>query len=372
MPMNGAFNSPRPLLRPTNALLSPLFLVALFTLAINDHLLKGAGVLPGWLTGKLSDIAGLIVLPVVLAAICRVRSRRGVALAQAVSVAFLAGLKLSPWFATSWATLVGLVGIPWHNVVDPTDLVAVLALGPGWVWLVPAMERERRVWAGRRLAETVALGASSVFLVATSQAVCQNSTEEDAIVPNAQAPFYPGDLTGEEMLALLGGPRTLDVSYSPGTTTFTACAETSSNAATRLTADVDVARAVTRHHTVHVDEAKPTKDCQSKIEGTTVTVEAPVTVSTEDGRVLVNDQLVLTQSVDSSGNRTLQWTLDYWSDADPAALHDFLARLGLSSGGIVGAKVTWVLQPGGPMRGMVTLVHEAQYAECTVLAGAKE
>ena len=49
--------------------------VALLTLAINDHVLKGGGLLPGWLTGKLSDFAGLVVLPVVLAVLLRVRSR---------------------------------------------------------------------------------------------------------------------------------------------------------------------------------------------------------------------------------------------------------------------------------------------------------
>ena len=34
-------------------------------LALNDHVLKQAW--PGWVTGKLSDVAGLVVAPAVLA-----------------------------------------------------------------------------------------------------------------------------------------------------------------------------------------------------------------------------------------------------------------------------------------------------------------
>jgi hypothetical protein len=46
---------------PGAALLHPLTLSALFTLALNDHVLKHA--CPGWWTGKLSDFAGVLLLP---------------------------------------------------------------------------------------------------------------------------------------------------------------------------------------------------------------------------------------------------------------------------------------------------------------------
>ncbi|NUQ77337.1 MAG: hypothetical protein HUU21_27695, partial [Polyangiaceae bacterium] len=49
----------------------PLPIAAVVVLAVNDHLLKGAGILPGWVTGKLSDIAGLFFFPVLLAAVGR-------------------------------------------------------------------------------------------------------------------------------------------------------------------------------------------------------------------------------------------------------------------------------------------------------------
>jgi len=44
----------------------PLPLLAVVVLCLNDHFLKGSGLLPGWLTGKLSDFAGLFFFPILL------------------------------------------------------------------------------------------------------------------------------------------------------------------------------------------------------------------------------------------------------------------------------------------------------------------
>src|SRR3954468_1365619 len=56
----------------------PAWWAALALLLINDNLFKGRGVIPGWLAGKLSDFAFLIVAPVLFAAIIprRVPGRR--------------------------------------------------------------------------------------------------------------------------------------------------------------------------------------------------------------------------------------------------------------------------------------------------------
>jgi hypothetical protein len=43
------------------ALASPGFALALVVLVLNDHVLKTA--YPGWITGKLSDVAGLVLAP---------------------------------------------------------------------------------------------------------------------------------------------------------------------------------------------------------------------------------------------------------------------------------------------------------------------
>lgn len=52
---------------PGSALLHPVTLTALVTLALNDHVLKR--VCPGVVTGKLSDFAGVVLLPVFLHAL---------------------------------------------------------------------------------------------------------------------------------------------------------------------------------------------------------------------------------------------------------------------------------------------------------------
>jgi hypothetical protein len=55
---------PRPIARPADGLLDPVALAALAVLIANDQLLKAAW--PGVVTGKLSDVAGLVVAPLVL------------------------------------------------------------------------------------------------------------------------------------------------------------------------------------------------------------------------------------------------------------------------------------------------------------------
>lgn len=45
----------------------PAPVLAMLLVALNDHALKGAGLLPGWLTGKLSDVMGLYFAPLLLA-----------------------------------------------------------------------------------------------------------------------------------------------------------------------------------------------------------------------------------------------------------------------------------------------------------------
>ena len=115
-------------MKPRHALTHPLWLGALALLVLNDHALKGAGLLPGWLTGKLSDVAGMLVAPLLLAVIAQVSSRHGWALAHvAVGVVF-AAIKLSDTAAQAFETLTALTPFPWVIVVDPSDLLALPAL----------------------------------------------------------------------------------------------------------------------------------------------------------------------------------------------------------------------------------------------------
>ena len=52
----------------------PVTVAALVVLLVNDHLLKYA--YPGWVTGKLSDVAGLVLAPALLASLVTLLARR--------------------------------------------------------------------------------------------------------------------------------------------------------------------------------------------------------------------------------------------------------------------------------------------------------
>lgn len=133
------------------ALSSPLGVGMLLLLLANDHLFKGSGVFPNWLTGKLSDFAGLVVAPLVAVWLLRARDKRiqgGVFIAIA---ALFASVKLSAFAASALITALASFGVSWRIVVDPTDLVALVAMPIGW-WLL-----QRRRPQGSR---TVAMAAA--------------------------------------------------------------------------------------------------------------------------------------------------------------------------------------------------------------------
>ena len=115
----------------------PLFWAALAVLVLNDHLLKGAGLLPGSVTGKLSDFAGLIVAPVLLVSVLRARGRAArIACFGAVAVVFGA-INLSPAAARLLEGALGAAGLEWRIWTDPTDLISFAVLPLSW-WLLDA------------------------------------------------------------------------------------------------------------------------------------------------------------------------------------------------------------------------------------------
>lgn len=132
-------------------------------LLANDHLLKGAGVLPGWVTGKLSDLAGYFLFPSLLAVILRVRTRRGLLFCHLAATALLFLTELSPAFCRLIRAVSG------HRLwPDPTDLVALVSIGLSWRVLARlALQPEPpRVVRDRRSKALVFIGA--VASVATS------------------------------------------------------------------------------------------------------------------------------------------------------------------------------------------------------------
>lgn len=119
----------------------PLPLAAVGVLALNDHLLKGSGLLPGAVTGKLSDVAGLFFFPLLCAAVARglslalrgrdIADRRSLAAAAALATALgFAAVKLLPaanaLVARAWGAM----------VMDPTDLVALPMAGLAAAWML--------------------------------------------------------------------------------------------------------------------------------------------------------------------------------------------------------------------------------------------
>jgi hypothetical protein len=137
--------------QPGDLLLAPPILFALVTLVVNDHLLKG--VAPAPLTGILSGIAGIVVMPAVLVAGAELAmSVRGrwvgpriqpmLAACLAVGLAY-AAVELLPvgtelyrwtWGVLQWpaAALLALVSgeprpavVPVQAVADPFDLLAL-------------------------------------------------------------------------------------------------------------------------------------------------------------------------------------------------------------------------------------------------------
>lgn len=124
---------------PLRALRHPAWIACLVLLATNDHVLKGAGVLPGWLTGKASDFAGLFVAPALLALIARARSKRAVALAHlAVAIGFAVVKTWSPATRACEAAL-GVLAPGSRMWTDPTDLVALPMVALSWIVLAPRM-----------------------------------------------------------------------------------------------------------------------------------------------------------------------------------------------------------------------------------------
>jgi hypothetical protein len=132
----------------SRTLARPIALAAMVLLVVNDHVLKA--VYPGFVTGKLSDFAGLMFFPLLLAAACeQIGIRRGMTTVIAASVAtgvVFASIKLSP--AAGELYRIVLAGMQWpfragfaliignpmpamgHAllVADPTDLIALVAL----------------------------------------------------------------------------------------------------------------------------------------------------------------------------------------------------------------------------------------------------
>jgi hypothetical protein len=132
----------------SRALATPIALCAIALLIINDHVLKAA--YPGFVTGKLSDFAGLVFFPLLLAAACeQIGLRCGmktVVHAVCATAIVFAAIKLSASAGELYRLSIALLQWPFHAlralvagdalpgvgrarlVADRTDLIALVAL----------------------------------------------------------------------------------------------------------------------------------------------------------------------------------------------------------------------------------------------------
>lgn len=229
-------------LDPARGLLHPLWLASLGLLALNDHVLKGADILPAPITGKLSDLAGMVVAPLLLAALLRVRTFRAWLGCHVAVGAVFAGIQLSAPLAELWSAAMGTVGFPWVITRDATDLLALPMLALSLWGLLPSMRRSAAANARRSLqcgAAVVGLAAS----VATSYEEERpfppedewgstgndfgddESGDEDSWgeLPPLQADYYLSNSTNRDQVVRirqLRGALSLDcaaISQSPGT-----------------------------------------------------------------------------------------------------------------------------------------------------------
>ena len=181
------------------ALAHPGAVLALVVLVLNDHVLKQAW--PGWVTGKLSDVAGLVVAPLLLAAVLAlVRAPWGLPVSLTATGAGFVLCKTSDLGAAVTSSVWSLFGTPTMIRADVTDLLALPALYAAWRIHRSAA---RAVGAGWRRTVAVAVGTAllPVGVLATSATSCDEWRGYTAVA------VLEGDFPGnpDEVETRLGG-----------------------------------------------------------------------------------------------------------------------------------------------------------------------
>lgn len=171
----------------------PVSLLALALLLVNDHVLKA--VRPGTVTGKLSDVAGLLVAPpllAVLVSLCAPRlPSRGVAIGATVAVGVgFAAVKSSGTAAAAASALWTVVAGPSTVRADLTDLLALPALlGALAVWRAvrtrPAPARVARLLRVAVVLPLALLGVAATSADPTGTTVSASVDDSERLVIEA-------------------------------------------------------------------------------------------------------------------------------------------------------------------------------------------
>ncbi|GAT69025.1 hypothetical protein PS9374_04691 [Planomonospora sphaerica] len=140
-------------------LVHPATVTATFLLLVNDHLLKALW--PGPITGKLSDFAGLMVAPPLLA-LARVPPPAALAVTGLGFVLVKTTQTGADLASQAWTLLAG----PSLVLADPTDLIALPALAAAWA----VHRRSRTEHAVRQARTLVIVPVALIAVTATGQA----------------------------------------------------------------------------------------------------------------------------------------------------------------------------------------------------------
>ncbi len=142
--------------RQMNLLATPLFVVSISLLALNDFVLKAS--FHNWLTGKLSDVAGLIAFAVFA---CAIWPSRRWTVATAISAAFI--LWKSPYSQPVIDLINGVLPFSLGRTPDYSDCIAL----PG-AWLACCSIFRLRPWPMRNWMVGVTAVLSLFLFTATS------------------------------------------------------------------------------------------------------------------------------------------------------------------------------------------------------------
>ncbi len=105
-------------------ILHPVALTALVALVVNDHVLKAR--YPGWVTGKLSDFAGLILLPTLIVVTVELATRTPLsrsavwAISSAVALGFVLA-EITDLGAQVYEHGMGLMQLPFRYLISGAD-----------------------------------------------------------------------------------------------------------------------------------------------------------------------------------------------------------------------------------------------------------
>ncbi|MEO3741922.1 hypothetical protein [Plantactinospora sp. B5E13] len=190
---------------------SPVSLLAVVVLVVNDHVGKAAH--PGLVTGKLSDVAGLLFAPALLAVVLAGLLPRLAPTPLAVTALTTVGVvftvvKAAPVGAATASVLWSVLSGPSVVLADRTDLAALPALGVAWWTYTRARRRPATRQAVRRIGVFVVLPGALLAVAATS-APQYPSLEavgvwrDTLVVGEANAYYGPGD---DQLDWWAGGP----------------------------------------------------------------------------------------------------------------------------------------------------------------------